>query len=138
MKKILLLVAASLLAFHSHAQNPRAAAQTTQIVTAKQQSNDRSPEISLGFSDSSFEYGESPEKLKPENKTICYVGEATQVCRMIRLYADSMNDSYSRGNHDRIYIHSCEVVRDTVKTNYWLTDDYGGDWRINRDIKSCE
>lgn len=117
------------------------AASSTLIMTAVASADkNKAPEISAGFNESSFDYDtQNRGGLRPENKSMCYMGEASKVCGVIRDYETRMNLQYRRGAHDNITVLSCTVTRDnSVKTSYSLTDDYGSDLRINREIKSCK
>lgn len=116
------------------------AASATLIMTAiASQDKNQSPEISAGFNESSFEYDtQGRGGLRPENKSMCYIGDATKVCNLIRDYERRMNQEYRQGAHDNITVQSCKVSRGgIVKARYNLGDDYGGDLQVNRDIKSC-
>ena len=95
----------------------------------------------LGFRDSSFYY---PSKgADPANSTrFCFVGHASDVCAIVNLAADRMRRDYREGAHDDIEIQSCaaQTTKDgerVVKTKYRLTDDYGGDLTLDREIAEC-
>lgn len=116
------------------------AASSTMIMTAVSSGANKAPEISAGFNESSFDYDTQRRGgLRPENKAMCYIGEAANVCEIIRDYEARMNLQNRRGSHDSITVLSCNVTaQNVVQTSYELTDDYGGDLRINREIKSCK
>jgi hypothetical protein len=89
-------------------------------------------EVSLGFRDSSFDGDE---------KTFCYVGRATDVCRLVDAAAGQMQGEYSSGAHDTIAIQGCAVsgtgADAKVDVRYRLTDDYGGDLSVAKTIEAC-
>lgn len=100
-----------------------------------------SPGQVIGFSDSSFNYSSDQEA---QSATFCYWGDFDQTCNEIASSAQSMNAGYSQGNHDRIEVRSCELVyaedeygQDKVVTTYTLSDDYGYEFKVTREIKSC-
>lgn len=111
------------------------------IITAASPDRNKAPEISMGFSDSSFDYGNGNDKLRsPEDKSMCYIGDAAAVCEIIQNYANELNAQRSRGQHDGMNVESCTVSRSklSVRAIYNLTDDYDSDIRVNREIKSCK
>ena len=142
MLRHLIIISSMLFTLNVFAQNPRASVnqpEATSILVALQRKNSVSPQITMGFMDSSFDYGQKEEDLKPQNKTMCYLGDVAGVCPQIRDYEKAMNRRYREGAHDDMYVHSCRSTQDkSVKVNYWLRDDYGGDLRVNREIKPCQ
>ncbi|MFG1481984.1 hypothetical protein ABMA79_02735 [Halobacteriovorax sp. HFRX-2_2] len=95
----------------------------------------------IGFSDSSFNYNEN-DKIRA--RLFCFVGEATQVCHQIYQAANDMNGRYYQGSHDRIEILSCvenlatdEYSNDEIVVEYKLSDDYGSDFSVTRNIGPC-
>ena len=116
------------------------AATPTTIMTAVLSGKVKISEVSVGFSESSFDYdNQNQGGLRPENKSMCYIGEAAKVCDQIRAFEGRTNLQYTRGAHDNITVQKCDVTdQNTVQTTYLLTDDYGGDMSISREIKNCE
>ncbi|MFG1491942.1 hypothetical protein ACRXCV_12555 [Halobacteriovorax sp. GFR7] len=95
----------------------------------------------IGFSDSSFNYDES-DSIRA--RQFCYVGDAKQVCNLILQAAFDMNGRYYQGSHDRIEVLSCdehlaadEYSNDEVVVEYNLSDDYGSDFNVTRNIGPC-
>lgn len=104
-------------------------------------------EVTIGFSDSSFDY--AVEDTKHE-KNFCYIGNISKVCRELKLDASVISDRYLQGAHDDIEVKKCEVVQDMdsdgyhpdfgserVVTTYKLSDDYGSDFEVTRVIRKC-
>ena len=117
------------------------ASTSTLIMTAVPSSDkNKAPEISAGFNESSFDYDNKARGgLRPENKSMCYVGEASKVCALIHDYETRMNQQYHRGAHDSITVQSCTISNQSiVKAVYTLTDDYGSELNLSREIKSCK
>jgi hypothetical protein len=134
MKKILSLLVMTIISVQCWA------ASSTIIMTSVSTGPNKAPEISTGFSDSSFDYDvQGRGGMRPENKSMCYIGEAAKVCEIIRDYEARMKLQYRRGSHDSITILSCKVTAENnVQTSYELKDDYGSDFRVDREIKSCK
>ncbi|EPZ52300.1 hypothetical protein M902_2407 [Bacteriovorax sp. BAL6_X] len=95
----------------------------------------------IGFSDSSFNYNQD-DTIR--SRQFCYVGEVNQVCNQIYQAANDMNGRYYQGSHDRIEILSCveslttdEYSNDEVFVEYNLSDDYGSDFSVTRNIGPC-
>lgn len=113
------------------------AAEPTMIIVSILVPNYKSPMIQTGFHDSAFDYNEKND-LTPRNKSMCYVGHASEVCAQIRNFERSMNAGYRSGAHDNIRVYSCKMTSaDTVETSYQLISDYGDDLRVDRTIKPC-
>lgn len=104
-------------------------------------------EVTIGFSDSSFDY--NAEDTKHE-KNFCYVGSISKICGQLINDARVMSQRYSQGAHDDIEIKTCDVIEDMdsdgyhrvfgsrrVITTYRLSDDYGSDFVVTREIKAC-
>ena len=110
----------------------------TVIISAVQSDRSKAPQIRYGFFDSTFDYTEQ-NGLTPQNKSMCYVGRASDVCVIIRMVEQEMKAIYRAGAHDNIDILSCELnAEDNVTTvKYRLTDDYGGDMKVTRKISEC-
>lgn len=114
--------------------------QSTFIIT-----NDAKLGTIIGFSDSSFNYGQADTKRA---RYFCYVGDIDEVCAQIEQAAFDMNNRYYQGGHDRIELLSCEIQRNGdsfeydysevyVETTYNLNDDYGSDFTVTRKIEAC-
>lgn len=110
-------------------------AATTQIV-ASSASKDASGKVhvgvSLGFADSSFD---------GNTKSFCYVGAPTGVCAQVKAYEAAMNGAYGSGAHDTITVAGCtSTTKDgatTITVQYNLSDDYGGDVDVTKEIGAC-
>jgi hypothetical protein len=86
--------------------------------------------VGVGFHDSSFD---------ADTKAFCYVGKSSDVCGLVREFADNMAGEYSSGAHDTIDLKSCEVGKnDVVKVSYQLSDDYGGKADVTKEIEACD
>ena len=125
MNKLILL---ALLTFSS------AYANSSTIITSLQRAGSVTPEINIGFSDSSFDYSET---VKPENKSMCFLGSIDDVCGMISEEAGRMNKAYLDGAHDSMQVVICKIDGASVKTSYELQDDYDGNLIVNRTIEAC-
>lgn len=97
--------------------------------------------VVVGFSDSSFDYNTQEEALKAK---FCYVGSVQDVCQEISEASFNMNSSYRGGAHDSIELVSCEILssdreydEDKVAVSYILTDDYGSEFAVKREISKC-
>ena len=108
----------------------------TTVITAYKKSDMRAPHIILGFSESSFDYSSNPEET-PDNKAICYAGSINNVCLEIRKAAEFMQKKFQEGEHDTMNLKSCLIKDTAVAVSYRLTDDYGGDISIDRQITQC-
>ena len=125
MNKLIIL---ALLTFSS------AYANSSTIITSLQRAGSVTPEINIGFSDSTFDYSET---VKPENKSMCFLGSINEVCVSIFQEASRMNKAYLEGAHDSMQVVICKVDGAAVKTSYELQDDYNGDLMVNRSIEAC-
>lgn len=113
------------------------AAEPTTIIVSIMFPHYKSPMIQTGFHDSAFDYDERKD-LMPRNKSICFVGPATDVCNQIKSFERSMNSGYRSGAHDSIRVYSCKMkTADTIETSYQLISDYGDDLRVERTIRPC-
>lgn len=141
MKNIILTAAVSLLSTVAIAAGSpsKAPAPQTMIITSILFPGYKAPLIRAGFSDSSFDYNEKNDLL-PRNKSMCYLGEAGDVCAIIRAVAKQMEKEYRQGAHDRMEVQSCRTAAgDVVEVSYTLSDDYGTDeLLVERTIKACQ
>ncbi|MGZ3725127.1 MAG: hypothetical protein ACXWPX_06120 [Pseudobdellovibrio sp.] len=136
MKSLMMFTLLSLASVSVFAGNPPAK-RATLIVTATQGVQYKSPYISVGFSDSSFDYDDKAG-TSPRNKSMCYVGDVKDVCGIIKAYEKQMNEQYRQGAHDSIDVQSCkQTASDTVEAAYTLSDDYGDNLKVERTLKPC-
>ena len=110
----------------------------TVIISAFQNKVLSSPQIRVGFFDSSFEYSLS-KGLLPQNKSMCYIGRGADVCKILIRASLKMKTDYARGAHDRMDLLSCELSSENnlTKAKYQLIDDFGGNWLVAREIADC-
>lgn len=109
----------------------------TLIIMAQQGSDYRSPYITVGFRDSSFHYN-IKNGITPKNKSVCYVGNIKEVCPLIRKAERQMNLEYRQGAHDNMDLLSCRIEDvETVQAVYILSDDYGDEIKVERQIIPC-
>lgn len=103
--------------------------------------------VTIGFSDSSFDYAQDDTK---HEKNFCYTGRITEVCKQLAFDASVITERYLQGAHDDIQIKSCEVVQDMdsdgyhphfgserIVITYALSDDYGSNFDVTRVIRKC-
>ena len=103
--------------------------------------------VTIGFSDSSFDYAQDATK---HEKNFCYTGRITEVCKQLAFDASVITERYLQGAHDDIEIKSCSITKDMdsdgyhpvfgserVVTTYRLSDDYGSDFEVTREIRKC-
>lgn len=108
------------------------------LISATPRGGMQAPRVMTGFSDSSFDYGKN---FAPENKTFCYIGDRRGVCPLLLSAALRMQERYREGAHDTIIPEECRIevgFRDVIRMRYRLTDDYGGDLKVDRRIPPCE
>jgi hypothetical protein len=110
----------------------------TMIISAVQNKDLSSPQIRVGFFDSSFDYSLS-KGLLPQNKSMCYIGRGADVCKILIRASLKMKADYARGAHDRLDLLSCELSSENnlTKAKYQLIDDFGGNWLVFREIADC-
>ena len=112
------------------------AAEPTLIIVAILYPSHKAPLIQTGFQDSAFDYNERND-LTPRNKSMCYVGRASDVCGQIRGAERAINSEYLSGAHDNLKVLSCRFSGNAVEVVYQLTSDYNDDLRVERTIKPC-
>lgn len=113
----------------------------TQIITSTTSGN-----VTLGFSDSSFDYSASDTEHK---KNFCYFGNVNNVCSLVYKAALQMGMDASNGAHDSMEVLSCVVDNESIDdyhvdeyasyvvTQYKLSDDYGSEFVVKRTIHPC-
>lgn len=118
-----------------------AGASNTTIITATATIENGKPrsEITFGFHDSSFDYSDTTPDL--DSRTMCFKGDIGGTCAIIERYAAGMQSAYGNGGHDTMTMTSCNVVASEagrfVDARYVLSDDYGGDLDVTRQIREC-
>lgn len=112
------------------------AAEATSIVRATL-SREGDTNLSLGFSDSSFDY-ETTEEAQGRT-AFCFLGAAEGVCDAIGATIDAKNEEMLDGAHDFIEEFSCALGEyGVVEARYRLLDDYGYSFRVKRELHSCD
>ena len=134
---VLTVMALICLGLNTFADSKKIEVNPTVIISATQSTKAKSPEISYGFFDSSFDYSDR-SGLAPANKSMCYVGQAEDVCAIIRNVEKQIMQVYTNGAHDYLDLLSCQIENEKdVEVKYRLVDDYGGDLNVNRVISEC-
>lgn len=90
------------------------------------------------FNESSFNYTNQEEAQ--EKVSYCYKDKET-VCDEIKAQEYKLQSQYYQGSHNAMTVYYCgpsTIDKDYIAAVYELSDDYGSEFLVKKEIKPCK